>query len=519
MNFIKKIGLYWGLTLAVLAVVLIVLCLLPPLSDWKGGEEAEPIDRTDRTTALVQMPDPFHPTGTTAATTTADSTTQDAPEATRDPASTTKVPTTTKAPTTTVPAPRPEPTPEDNVHLLYGSWVSVTRSGQVNHLSLLFYTFNEDGTGYINDLEYTYYPDYPEGDTDDGWAIAGRGYATMYIRYTLKGNQLSITYLGYLAEEWGEIEEYTEVFTIFRLDNGSLVINDDYGTYVRDTNRSLKELCNELGVDYKLYGVANQPQPDTNPLVGDWASVSRVGQENTLVMNYIRFNADGTGLITDEWYTYWDDHPLGDWGDGWTDMGQRNAPMRISYIIEGSQLQITYLGYIDQQDSYVYSERFTVYWENDDRMILSDSDHTYIRDINQSVNELCDEIGVDYTVYRPDTVGSVGLSYEWSDSSYTVKGNGVCVDSDVVIPSVFRGGVVTGIGWRAFINWASLKSLSIPGTVSYIEEEALLGCRNLRQITYDGTMKEWNEIRKGLNWNAECYNITVRCTDGTITLN
>lgn len=150
--------------------------------------------------------------------------------------------------------PKPEENGEPTLDLLVGEWVSASRydSEWGANLCTNSIAFKADGNGTIDDCEYEYYEDMPEGDWGDGWSIAGRGYATMYFTYTLEGDKLSITYLGFLDEDWGEYDVYTDVFTISYLDEDKLIMDDSYGTYIPDERQSLKELCDALGVDSSI---------------------------------------------------------------------------------------------------------------------------------------------------------------------------------------------------------------------------------------------------------------------------
>lgn len=73
---------------------------------------------------------------------------------------------------------------------------------------------------------------------------------------------------------------------------------------------------------------------------------------------------------------------------------------------------------------------------------------------------------------------------------------------------------VTTIGARAF-EGCSLKSLSLPRSVTGIEVEALQDCEKLTEINYDGTIDEWYSIVKddSMDYLSGC---SIKCTDGVI---
>ncbi len=114
---------------------------------------------------------------------------------------------------------------------------------------------------------------------------------------------------------------------------------------------------------------------------------------------------------------------------------------------------------------------------------------------------------------------SEGLELALSDDEafYIITGIGTCTDSCVVIPAVYSGKAVTGIGSYAFRNCAGLTEITIPDSVCFIGSLSFVGCSDLTRIRFAGTMAQWNAIGKGAAWIINAGSYTISCTDGNIS--
>lgn len=85
---------------------------------------------------------------------------------------------------------------------------------------------------------------------------------------------------------------------------------------------------------------------------------------------------------------------------------------------------------------------------------------------------------------------SIGLSYTLNDTSnaYIVNGIGNCRDSELIIPSTYKGLPVVGIADHAF-EGCTFSSVTIPSGIEYIGEWAFLQCMSLREITIPSSLK------------------------------
>lgn len=109
------------------------------------------------------------------------------------------------------------------------------------------------------------------------------------------------------------------------------------------------------------------------------------------------------------------------------------------------------------------------------------------------------------------------------------------------LTNVTIGNSVTSISYSAFYDCSSLTSITIPNSVTSISDwtfrdcsglknviigngvtsigkRAFRGCNKLIDITYRGTINQWDTIRKNEQWKTDSYIKTIHCTDGDIKL-
>ena len=123
--------------------------------------------------------------------------------------------------------------------------------------------------------------------------------------------------------------------------------------------------------------------------------------------------------------------------------------------------------------------------------------------------------GHESTNPEPTNPASEGLTFELNDDgeSYCVTGIDEWADTDVVIPGVYNDLPVTSIGGSAFEGCGSLTSIEIPKGVTSIGYWAFENCSNLTDITFNGTMEQWNSI----NNYSQTGSYVIHCTDGDIS--
>lgn len=111
-----------------------------------------------------------------------------------------------------------------------------------------------------------------------------------------------------------------------------------------------------------------------------------------------------------------------------------------------------------------------------------------------------------------------GIRYSLKDGEAVVAGQTKSISGAIVIPETVTYGnsvyTVTSIAERAFYSCDFLNSISIPAGVTSIGSSAFAYCDSLTDITYGGTIEQWNAVQKGSSWDIY---YTIRCTDGDIT--
>ena len=86
----------------------------------------------------------------------------------------------------------------------------------------------------------------------------------------------------------------------------------------------------------------------------------------------------------------------------------------------------------------------------------------------------------------------------------------------ISLKEVFIPNSITCIEGSAFNGCKSLISMTIPNSVKSIGKRAFKGCAKLKEIVYEGTKTQWNEIEKRENWQESIERI--KCIDGIIEL-
>ena len=75
---------------------------------------------------------------------------------------------------------------------------------------------------------------------------------------------------------------------------------------------------------------------------------------------------------------------------------------------------------------------------------------------------------------------------------------------------------VTHIIIGAFAELPALERITLPATIKNIGAGAFHNSPKLTEVIFEGTLEQWETIKKEAGWNHGAAAFTVRCSDGTV---
>jgi len=191
-------------------------------------------------------------------------------------------------------------------------------------------------------------------------------------------------------------------------------------------------------------------------------------------------------------------------------------------------------------DCTLYDEGMSLYYADmdvkftiGDESIVADGDYVYIYD-NVLGGYVVDVIEENKPYYSPIKTGINGLPtvkmYKYIFDNNKKMTNMPQIPQTItsinfsafsysgLIKAEIPNHIIT-IEEYAFDNSYDLSILVISDSVTSIGEGAFSNCTSLTQITYEGTMEQWNQITLGEEWNSGVPATTIKCKDGNVSLN
>ena len=130
----------------------------------------------------------------------------------------------------------------------------------------------------------------------------------------------------------------------------------------------------------------------------------------------------------------------------------------------------------------------------------------------------------------PDTVTDIGSEAFYSCSSLEsiVLPEGLktighhAFQACIGLESIIIPNGVTTIDFAAFIGCKNIESLELPSSLTYINSIMFYDCDSLFELTFNGTVEQWESIGKSntsfFAWNEKSVISTIKCLDGDVIL-
>ena len=121
----------------------------------------------------------------------------------------------------------------------------------------------------------------------------------------------------------------------------------------------------------------------------------------------------------------------------------------------------------------------------------------------------------DYTCSALETV-TVTDAYNIQEKAFKYEANAYAARFPN-LRSIRISGPATSVGKEAFYGLGALETCTLPGSVSSIGNSAFYKCSKLAELSFDGTMEEWQAIAIG-SGNTPLYGIPIHCSDGDLIM-
>lgn len=203
-----------------------------------------------------------------------------------------------------------------------------------------------------------------------------------------------------------------------------------------------------------------------------------------------------------------------------------------STIIVNSTIAGQLSGTISADGTEIYCNELGISFKIGDKSIVADNEYIYVYKENLGGYEVKrinhDKILIGVIKSNINGIPTVKLEDEMFSTDRYINSLSIIPNSIIIIgyrtfsscnnlKNVIIHYGVKSIESQAFAYCYNLENIVIPQSVTNIGEHVFYSCSNLN-ITFDGTVAQWNAIEKHEKWDEGSSIAEVTCSDGTVNL-
>lgn len=171
------------------------------------------------------------------------------------------------------------------------------------------------------------------------------------------------------------------------------------------------------------------------------------------------------------------------------------------------------------------AEKFEIIIPEGLNFVLTEDGYTYLVEGQHYAGEELEIPGRIDELSQVSEIGSFGFSNLTGLKKVTFpstirKINAAAFEGCTALTAINLPGTVQIVGTEAFEDCTSLSAVSIPADIALCSD-AFKGCTSLSEITYRGTLEQWQATIQyyGTAWIEADKTVTIHCTDGDYVLN
>ena len=91
-------------------------------------------------------------------------------------------------------------------------------------------------------------------------------------------------------------------------------------------------------------------------------------------------------------------------------------------------------------------------------------------------------------------------------------------DENEALTSIVISEGTKRIAKAAIMEHLSLTQITLPASITNIDQAAIFNCPKLTEIYFNGTKEQWNRIEKHQSWCVQCPITVIHCSDGDVSV-